>query len=232
MKIKAVFFDFGGTLMSTESDRVAHYHLMQAVKRKYQLKRSVEKLVQEYEKYTHSYPNPLEYKKSHGMNNIKNALFQILQAESKVPDYRWLWSQYLKAHLQWVRLNPNASSTCAKIKNLGLHLGLISDVDDSYLYKQLEALKILNLFDSITTSEEVGFRKPAKEIFRVALKKARCRAQSAIYVGDKVERDIAGAKALSLVSVLFSKNASLQGSKADFTISELAELLGIISELS
>jgi FMN phosphatase YigB (HAD superfamily) len=33
--IKAVFFDFGGTLMSVESDEKAHYYLMESVKNKY-----------------------------------------------------------------------------------------------------------------------------------------------------------------------------------------------------
>ncbi|MEW6070237.1 MAG: hypothetical protein AB1485_06425, partial [Candidatus Thermoplasmatota archaeon] len=69
MVIEAIFFDWGGTLMSTESDRKAHYQLMKAVKLKYKLKEAVRKLVEKYEYCTHTYPNPLRYEKLHGLKN-------------------------------------------------------------------------------------------------------------------------------------------------------------------
>ena len=36
-KYKAIFFDFGGTLMCAESDNIAHLHMMKEVIQKYNL---------------------------------------------------------------------------------------------------------------------------------------------------------------------------------------------------
>lgn len=47
--LKAVFFDFGGTLMDTESDKIAHFHMMKAIKEHYQLPVTEEQLVNLYE---------------------------------------------------------------------------------------------------------------------------------------------------------------------------------------
>ena len=44
--LKAVFFDFGGTLMSLESDEKAHYHLMESVKNKYNLNETIDALLE------------------------------------------------------------------------------------------------------------------------------------------------------------------------------------------
>ena len=232
MNITGIFFDFGGTLMNAKSDKEAHYHLMNAVKQKYALKTTTEKLLAEYEFYVHKYPNPLVYEKSHGMKNIKNAFCQILSARSKIPDYNWFWEEYMKNHIAHVRLNKHAQEVLVKIKSSEpkSHLGLISDADDEYLYKQMSALDILGLFDSITTSEEVGFRKPAKEIFRKALGKAKCKPENAIYIGDNVERDILGAQSVGMTAVLFSGSIA-KCKETDFVITSLNNLLDVIFKL-
>ncbi|MDI6707858.1 MAG: HAD-IA family hydrolase [Candidatus Thermoplasmatota archaeon] len=228
--VKAVFFDFGGTLMSTESDRKAHWKLMKAVKRRYNLRAPIKELVEKYEYCTHTYPNPLKYEQSHGLKNINNAFSQILKEENKIPDYDWFWKEYLKAHLKNVRLNKRARVILRNIKAKKLHLGLISDVDNAYLHEQLKALKILKFFDSITTSEEVGVRKPSKKIFKIALKKAKCEPRNALYIGDSIERDILGARAVGMIPILFSSNLSSSSLKSPIIkINSLLELRNIVS---
>ncbi|MEW6070603.1 MAG: HAD-IA family hydrolase, partial [Candidatus Thermoplasmatota archaeon] len=185
---------------------------------------------------------------------INNAIFQILREERKTPDYNWFRKEYLKAHLKNVKLNKFAKVVLNCIKTRKIHLGLISDVDDWYLYKQLVSLGIFKLFDSITTSEEVGVRKPSEKIFKIALKKARCKPKNAIYVGDSIERDILGAKAVGMIPIFFSNNLNSSAAKSStikiysatesksvkiFTsssmlqsINSLSELRNIISKLS
>jgi HAD superfamily hydrolase (TIGR01549 family) len=205
---------------------------MEAVKLKYKLEELVIILVEKYEHFTHTYPNPLRYEKLHGTKNIKNAFFKILKYENKIPDYDWFWREYLKAHLKEVRLNKFAKAILNDIKARNIHQGLISDVDDCYLYKQLEALGILKLFDSITTSEEVGVRKPSSKIFRVALKKAQCNPENALYVGDNIERDILGAKAVGMIPILFSSSLIRETTKSDIIkIKSLSKLHSLISKL-
>ncbi|MDI6916205.1 MAG: HAD-IA family hydrolase [Thermoplasmatales archaeon] len=200
--LKAVFFDFGGTLISVESDESAHYHLMESVKNRYGLNEPVEKLLKNYRGHTHSYPTPVEYRKNFGRENIMNAFMKILK--NKKPDYEWFWDEYLKMHRKHVRLYPGAVEVLSWVKKNSFHLGMISDIDSDYLYNQLKALNIKNIFDSITTSEEVGYRKPDKRIFNTALKKAECTGNESIYVGDKIDRDIAGGKNVGMKTIFFS----------------------------
>ena len=47
--LKAVFFDFGGTLMDNESDKIAHFHMMKTIKKNYQLPVTEEQLLNLYE---------------------------------------------------------------------------------------------------------------------------------------------------------------------------------------
>jgi len=228
--IKVVFFDFGGTLMDIESDKSAHYYLMESVKNKYGLNENAEDLSKKYRHYTHSYPAPIEYRKAFGKENIMNAFMKILK--NKKPDYEWFWDEYLKAHRGYVRLYPGSVEALSWVKRNNFHLGMISDIDDSYLYEQLEALNIKHIFDSVTTSEEVGFRKPDKKIFDTALKKAECTGNESIYIGDKIDRDVAGGKNVGMKTILFS-NSHLNNSSdcPDFITDELNAIPGIVNGL-
>ncbi len=230
--IKAVFFDFGGTLMDVESDKKAHYHLMESVKNRYNLNENVENLLKKYTYYTHSYPSPIEYGKGFGKGNVMNAFMKILK--NKEPDYEWFWDEYLKTHEKYVRLYPGAVETLSWVKKNSFHLGMISDIDDSYLYEQLKALNINNIFDSITTSEEAGFRKPDKRIFNTALRKAKCSGSEAVYVGDKTERDILGGKNVGMKTILFSNGSNSPNNSSDcpdFIIDKLDKVPDIVKKM-
>ena len=47
-KYKAIFFDFGGTLMCAESDNAAHLHMMKEVIQKYNFSASPEDMAVSY----------------------------------------------------------------------------------------------------------------------------------------------------------------------------------------
>jgi 2-haloacid dehalogenase/putative hydrolase of the HAD superfamily len=230
--LKAVFFDFGGTLMSVESDEKAHYHLMESVKNKYNLNETINALLEKYRYYTHSYPTPMEYRKAFGKGNIMNAFMKILR--NKKPDYGWFWDEYLKMHRKHVCLYTGAVEALSWVKRNNFHLGMISDIDTDYLFDQLNALEITNLFDSITTSEEAGFRKPDKRIFNTALEKAECTGNESIYIGDKIDRDVAGGKNVGMKTILFSNGSnSLNNSSdcPDFITDELNRIPGIVKKI-
>ena len=57
-------------------------------------------------------------------------------------------------------------------------------------------------FDSVLSSEAAGVCKPAAGIFREALRRARCAPHEAVFVGDSLFHDVAGANRLGLRSVL------------------------------
>lgn len=70
-------------------------------------------------------------------------------------------------------------------------------------FKKLRASGILEYFDSITTSEDVGVKKPDKRIFLKALTEASARPEESVMVGDNFEADILGARSLGMHTIIF-----------------------------
>ncbi len=74
---------------------------------------------------------------------------------------------------------------------------------------QRQKAKIINTnlnscFDIITISEEVGFSKPDKRIFELALNKLNVQPEDALFVGDDIEKDIGGCQNANIKGIWFN----------------------------
>jgi len=84
-------------------------------------------------------------------------------------------------------------------------LGLISNWDESLL-EILSDLNILDFFDSITYSEDVGINKPSEEIFRIALSDfLGIKTRETVYIADDYKVDIIPAMMLKMNVIFFDK---------------------------
>ena len=93
-----------------------------------------------------------------------------------------------------------------KLKN-EYKLGLLSNFDDAQTARRvLKEKKLGHLFSSIIISDEVGIRKPAPEIFSVALNSLEIEPRETLFVGDSWEEDIVGAAKFGMDSVWISPN--------------------------
>lgn len=59
-------------------------------------------------------------------------------------------------------------------------------------------------FDTVIISEEVGFSKPDKRIFELALNKLKVQPKDALFVGDDIEKDIGGCQNANINGVWFN----------------------------
>jgi FMN phosphatase YigB (HAD superfamily) len=57
---------------------------------------------------------------------------------------------------------------------------------------------IVDLFETIVVSDAVGWRKPAPTIFRQTLDRMGLEAGEALFVGDRADIDVAGARAMGM----------------------------------
>ncbi len=71
-------------------------------------------------------------------------------------------------------------------------------------HKKLESSGIMKYFRTITTSEDVGVKKPNKLIFKVALDNAAAKIEESIMIGDNFEADIMGAKDFGMKAILYN----------------------------
>lgn len=90
---------------------------------------------------------------------------------------------------------------------------------------QRQKAKIVNTslnscFDTIFISEEVGFSKPDKRIFELALNTLNVQPENALFVGDDLEKDIAGCQNAKMKGIWFNPHSI----KNDTKINPFAEV--------
>lgn len=107
-----------------------------------------------------------------------------------------------RRHRRDFRLRPGVIETLQALRARGLHVGMVSNIDDDQLDHLTEVAGIVPFFDAMLSSERAGSCKPDAAIYQQALASAGCRAEEALFVGDTLQQDIAGANRLGLRSVL------------------------------
>ena len=110
--------------------------------------------------------------------------------------------------LQWdlhrrdIALRDGVVDTLTALRARGLHTGIVRNIDDDQLDHLLAATGIRPHFDAVLSSERAGSCKPDPAIFATALASAKCAPGEALFVGDTLAQDVAGANAAGLRSVL------------------------------
>jgi len=241
-KYKAIYFDFGGTLMCAESDNIAHLHMMKEVIQKYNLPASPEDMVTKYNSFlftkemTLRDADPEEKSFTPLRESTKKAFKGVLTKYDIQPskeDFQWFSKLFFENHKKYIKLFPETLLILRELKNTDLHMGIISDIDDDFQKFQFKVFGISEIFDSITTSEEVQSYKPESKIFQVALNKARCQGKESIIIGDSYKKDIVGGKNMGMTTIWINKFSEDDADKdeADFVVKHLKEISPILGGL-
>ena len=123
---------------------------------------------------------------------------------------------------------PEAYAVLAEL-SARCKLGVIANQTDG-LTKRLACWKMLSFFSLIISSWDYQVMKPDQKLFETALHLAGCRAQDAVMIGDRLDNDIAPAKALGMQTVWIRQGfGSLQQPLSpldtpDHTIERLTQL--------
>lgn len=109
-------------------------------------------------------------------------------------------------------------------------LAIISNGVGAAQRKRLAAGEIAHLFDSIIVSDEVGVRKPNKEIFEFALQELKLNSGEVLFIGDSLHDDYEGAQNSGVDFCYYNRNrqALPQQFKPRYTINSLTDLLQVI----
>ncbi|MHA1729917.1 MAG: HAD family hydrolase [Promethearchaeota archaeon] len=126
---------------------------------------------------------------------------------------------------------PDCKNTLEKIKELSIKIGLLSNCDLKHAINRRPTMKeneILHFFDAIILSIEVGFEKPQKEIFELALNAIGIKDGSKVmHVGDNRLADVIGAENAGLIPVLYDPN-DFSSDKNIIKINNLSEILQLL----
>ncbi|CAI9105882.1 OLC1v1004904C1 [Oldenlandia corymbosa var. corymbosa] len=101
------------------------------------------------------------------------------------------------AHGNVWHLPVGAQETISVLKDSGVKLAVVSNFD-TRLRKLLKDLNVLDLFDAVVISSEVGHEKPDPKIFTAALDMLSVEATRAVHVGDDLKADKEGANTVGI----------------------------------
>jgi putative hydrolase of the HAD superfamily len=133
-------------------------------------------------------------------------------------------------------MRPEIPEVLEAIKNLGLKIGLISNVcSRSQVPNNLKEYGIDQFFNPIVLSSEYGRRKPDPAIFHYAARLANVPTSECLYVGDRIARDIVGARKAGFRLAIQIKNNFKhgevdEGATPDAVIGRMTELLDILEQ--
>lgn len=169
------------------------------------------------------------------------SLVRAMLAESGVDVDDDALREYLLAeHAAWAPARRIASMSEALLDSLrerGLKTGLVSNTMDPrwILLRDLEEQHLAERLDAVVFSSEVGVRKPHPEIFRRALDQLGVAAERALFVGDRLDADVRGARDVGMRTVQalwFRAEEDVDGIEPDFRAFTQVDVLNIVRRLT
>ncbi len=204
--IKAVIFDFIGTLVNVEG-----YDLEASKKKLYEaIFNSGFRISREefLEAYTHSHEKFrfIRYQKMVEVTNavwISDALNSLgfKTTPSDLP-IKTAVNMFFEDYVNSFRLRRCARQVLKRLSE-DYKIGLVSNFTYApVIYVGLRKVGINSFFNAVVVSDALGWRKPHEKIFEEALKRLDVKAEEAVYVGDSPDEDIEGAGAIGMKTVL------------------------------
>lgn len=122
--------------------------------------------------------------------------YDLLSTESKVPA-----EKIKEAFSERGVVDPLAKRLLSQLSQHSYRIGLISNGSD-HVRKHLENANLIEYFNSVTLSSEVGLIKPHPEIFIHSFKTLGVSAQDTLYIDDRIE-NVDTAKYLGATGIVF-----------------------------
>ncbi|XP_022110783.1 haloacid dehalogenase-like hydrolase domain-containing protein 3 isoform X2 [Acanthaster planci] len=135
-----------------------------------------------------------------------------------------------KKPLTWF-VFPEVKSSLTSLNRLGACLGVISNCDER-LVDVLQAMNLANNFAFILLSVFTGHQKPGAEMFQMAMERLNVRPEECLHVGDNVQQDYEGARAVGMAAVVLDRDGSIADSNpsipSDHFIPDLSKLESLV----
>lgn len=232
MKIKAVIFDIGRTLVSYQVPMnwsVLYRPAFESIAQKHWLSISEE----EYEhigktlaKYN-TRINPREKEVT------STEIFTELIEGTNIPRgyLEVIKNDFFAFFRTDVRVYEDAAETLSELRSRSILIGTLSDVpygmDNAYALADIEPL--LGYIDIPFTSNDAGYRKPSGRGLEMLAAKMGIPTSEMIFVGDEI-KDIECAKNAGAVGILINREGEEKSYGQEHEIRSLKELLTIVAK--
>jgi putative hydrolase of the HAD superfamily len=143
---------------------------------------------------------------------------------------------WIETHYYQRQMRPEIPMVLDEIQKMGFKIGLISNVNSrGQVPLNLNQYGIHHYFNPIVLSSEYGRRKPDPAIFHYAARLANSPTSECIYIGDRISRDIVGAKRAGFQLAIqikhnFEHGERDEGATPDLIIENMADLIDILRQ--
>lgn len=240
MNVEAVFFDFGGTLFSYRELQGRSFYpiLLESLERlgvdaePREAGRAWQRASVESFREHH----PLDYylHKDLFIDTFRRFALHV-GGEASPADLEWFHESQRQMVVERFTLRPGCFEMLGRLRGAGLHVGIVSNIDDDYLLPMLERAELECHLDAWTSSEEALSCKPHRGIYEHALRKAGAAAERSVFVGDSPEHDIVGARRLGMRTVLIREDevetpgaGAGAAAEAHHTVTALSEVADLV----
>jgi HAD superfamily hydrolase (TIGR01509 family) len=242
VNVEAVFFDFGGTLFSYRDvqGRAFYPILTEALERlgSAVAARDAGRAWRRASAEAFRVHHPLDYylHKDLFLDTFRRFAAHV-GGEASDADLEWYHEAQRRMVYEGFELRSGCTEMLGRLREAGVHVGIVSNIDDDYLHPMLEKAGLAPHLDAWTSSEEARSCKPHAGIYQHALQKADASPTRSFFVGDSPEHDIVGARRLGMRTILIRDgDVEVPGAGAgeagepDHTITSLSEIAGLVLE--
>jgi putative hydrolase of the HAD superfamily len=139
------------------------------------------------------------------------------------------------ALVQSVRIEQDTLGVLEQLKKEGLRLGVVSNVSQlpELLHRDIKNFGIGQYLDGVAFSSEIGVRKPRPQIFEHVLEAVGVKPAEAVFVGDRLVDDVAGAQAVGMRAILTRQYRQEEPDSItpDAVIEHITELPDVLKKL-
>jgi len=220
MRVKAVLFDLGNTLMRTAEISEIYRRILEV----YGVEVSSDEVLKAHrvnEKEVDVVKGQLEFGRDFWTRWNTKVLERIgvdenVEFLAKKIDELWWEHADLEVY-------PDVMETLLQLKAKGVKVGIVTNGLKSDFQQILEKLELTDCFDVTVGIDTCNKGKPDKEIFIYALDRLGLHPEEAIFVGDSVKHDYEGAEKAGLKPLLIDREQ--KNSKNVDSIRSLTEVL-------
>jgi HAD superfamily hydrolase (TIGR01509 family) len=135
-----------------------------------------------------------------------------------------------RATIDEAELRPDCLHSLAALRRGSIHVQVVSNIDDEQFQPMLDRLGLRTALDAWTSSDEAGSCKPDAAIFHLALTKAGVDPEEALFVGDSIHHDVVGPAVLGIHTAwLAPRPGSAPGdARPDAVIHTLSDVLDLV----
>ena len=233
---KAAFFDFGGTLYSYRNKRLGLrgvlVDLLDELGASYDRERVREAFpAASRDAYEAHLERDFYLHRDLFMDTYRRFAVAVTGKEPDADLLMRCHEQQCERVIAGFELRRDCLATLRALRDAGLHVAIVSNIDDDYLHPMIDRVGLHEVLHAWTSSEEARSCKPHEAIFRTALAKAGCAATESLFVGDALEADVAGANPLGMTTIYLREEsmpmASPEGPQPAHTVASLTDVLRV-----